>query len=364
MNSTLFQNTPTPRMRDSNLELFRIIVMLLIVTHHYVVNSGLMQVMEEKPLSNGSIFLYLMGMWGKTGINCFVLITGYFMCKSNITIRKFLKLLLEIEFYYVTIYLIFVISGYEIFSIKGCFKSILPITSVSNDFASCFLIFYLFIPFLNILINHLSKKQHQLLISLCLFTYTILGSLPKINVTMNYVSWFCVLYIISSYLRIYGLPIKDSRWKLLTILSVICSILSVLAILCINDRFHLSVSIHPYRFVSDSNSIFAILTAVCSFMLFKSLKIKNNKIINLISRSTFGVLLIHANSETMRQWLWKDTFNNIGHYHPDTIPFIHLTISVLSIYITCTLIDYLRITHIETPSFKVIDKILKKYDIA
>lgn len=27
--------------RDSNLELYRIIVMLLIVAHHYVVNSGL-----------------------------------------------------------------------------------------------------------------------------------------------------------------------------------------------------------------------------------------------------------------------------------------------------------------------------------
>lgn len=32
--------------RDSNLELFRIITMLLIVAHHYVVNSGLMEVIR------------------------------------------------------------------------------------------------------------------------------------------------------------------------------------------------------------------------------------------------------------------------------------------------------------------------------
>ena len=32
----------TPQKRDSNLELFRIITMLFIVAHHYVVNSGLM----------------------------------------------------------------------------------------------------------------------------------------------------------------------------------------------------------------------------------------------------------------------------------------------------------------------------------
>lgn len=48
--------------RRSNLELYRIIVMLLIVTHHYVVNSGLMDVMSENPASFRSLYLYLIGM--------------------------------------------------------------------------------------------------------------------------------------------------------------------------------------------------------------------------------------------------------------------------------------------------------------
>ena len=74
--------------RSSNLELFRIITMLLIVAHHYVVNSGLTATdgpIFSNLLSWKSIFLLLFGAWGKTGINYFVLITGYFMCKSNIT---------------------------------------------------------------------------------------------------------------------------------------------------------------------------------------------------------------------------------------------------------------------------------------
>ena len=37
--------------RNSNLELYRIIVMLLIVAHHYVVNSGVLDVMYQHPLS-------------------------------------------------------------------------------------------------------------------------------------------------------------------------------------------------------------------------------------------------------------------------------------------------------------------------
>lgn len=70
--------------------------MLFIVSHYYLVNSGLLPVIENftppgNELSLKVCFFYLFGMWGKTGINCFVLITGYFMCKSQITLRKFLK---------------------------------------------------------------------------------------------------------------------------------------------------------------------------------------------------------------------------------------------------------------------------------
>ena len=38
------------KVRDSNLELFRIVTMLLIVAHHYVVNSGLLlPIIENYP---------------------------------------------------------------------------------------------------------------------------------------------------------------------------------------------------------------------------------------------------------------------------------------------------------------------------
>ena len=197
--------------RESNLELYRIIIMLLIVAHHYVVNSGLMDLMYENPLSDKSIFLFLFGMWGKTGINCFVLITGYFMCTSTISLGKFLKLMLELLFYNIVIYACFLLSGYESFSIVGCLKSLLPIPSVSDGFTSCFLLFYLFIPFLNILIRNMTEKQHLLLIGLLLFVYTILAQIPMIKVTMNYITWFIVLYFIASWIRLYPRKIFSSK---------------------------------------------------------------------------------------------------------------------------------------------------------
>ena len=102
------------KQRSSNLELYRIICMLMIVAHHFVVNSGLTAdggILDMYPNSANTIFLRLFGAWGKTGINCFMLITGYFMCTSKITFRKYLKLLLQVYFYKLLFFAIFLGFG-------------------------------------------------------------------------------------------------------------------------------------------------------------------------------------------------------------------------------------------------------------
>jgi peptidoglycan/LPS O-acetylase OafA/YrhL len=81
--SSTDNNNSKKKLRNSNLELYRIISMMMIVAHHYVVNSGLTG--EGGPLltdftSGKSLFLSVFGAWGKTGINCFLMITGYYMC--------------------------------------------------------------------------------------------------------------------------------------------------------------------------------------------------------------------------------------------------------------------------------------------
>ena len=85
--------------RDSSIELFRIVTMMVIVAHHYIVNSGVIdQITQQNATSGNALFALLFGWGGKTGINCFVLITGYFMCASQATVRKFVKLLFEVLF--------------------------------------------------------------------------------------------------------------------------------------------------------------------------------------------------------------------------------------------------------------------------
>ena len=99
----------TTQGRNSNLELLRIILMLLIVAHHFVVNSGITEVYDLKGSPVNTLFLELWGMWGKTAINVFVLISGYFMCTSKLTWKRFLKIVMEVKFYHIVMFSILLV---------------------------------------------------------------------------------------------------------------------------------------------------------------------------------------------------------------------------------------------------------------
>ena len=334
--------------RSSNLELFRIVCMLMIVAHHYVVNSGLTaegSPMMSEPTAIKSVFLFLFGAWGKTGINCFLMITGYFMCTSKITLRKFIKLIGQIYLYKLLLYPILLMAGYETLSIVRIVKVLMPTWGFNQNFVGCFIGFWLTIPFLNILVQNINKRQHELLVILLIVIYTLLGSIPSFLVTFNYVTWFGIIYFIASYIRLYPNSLFDrkSLWGWMTLIALVLAIVCIMGILLVLGKAY-----YAFLFVSDSNKFFAVVIAICSFLWFKNMNIRYSKIINAFGAGTFGVLLIHANSDAMRTWLWKDTVDVVGHY---SLPFGYLILFsfcvILTIFIVCNLIDQLRIATIE-----------------
>ena len=345
--------------RQSNLELYRIISMLMIVAHHYVANSGIFSAgggVLANPISANSVYLALFGAWGKIGINCFLMITGYFMCTAQITFRKFLKFLLQIYLYKLLVFVVLLFAGYESVSLSRIVKLILPLRGFSsNDFISCYLAFWVTIPFYNILVHHLTKRQHVLLIMLSLCFFTVLASLPHFDVPLNYITWFGIIFFIASFFRLYPNPIFDnlSLWGWLTVFAFFLVIASVTIGQFLYGEKGMEYS---YFLVRDSNKILAVFFAVCSFLWFKNMNIKYSKVINAFGAGTFGVLLIHANSDAMRTWLWKDTVDCVGHFSLPLGSLVLYSVSVvLTVFVVCNLIDQLRIATIEKWFFRWYD---------
>ena len=52
------------KVRDSNIEALRIILMLIIVAHHYIVNSGVIDSVNQFVLRNGGgVLLFSPDLW-------------------------------------------------------------------------------------------------------------------------------------------------------------------------------------------------------------------------------------------------------------------------------------------------------------
>lgn len=327
--------------------------MLLIIAHHFVVNSNLWSALKESPITFNTYFLYMLSAWGKPAIDGFMLITGFFMCKQNITVKKYAKLLFQILFYNIIIGCIFVTVGKIDLSFKSIYMMLMPYTNVGRGFVGCFILFYLFIPFLNKLVNCISQKEHLALIVLCLFMYSFLEMAPTTEYEMNYVSWFCVTFFVGAYIRFYSLPKEDNTalWASVSTFLFLLGLASVV-VGVYTGKFTL-------YFLGEANRLLAIAIAVSTFMTFKSINIGSIMWINVISASTFGVLLIHANSGAMRQWLWNETVKASDCLASEYCVLYAIS-CVIVVFCVCSAIDIIRKKLVEEPMFQLIEKLKNK----
>lgn len=331
--------------RQSNLELMRIVLMLVIIAHHYVVNSGVMGVLV--PGTPNAIFLQLWSAWGKAAINAFVLITGYFMCTSRLTWIKVLKLWLEIKFYRIAIFAIMVALGYEALTFSSVTRVLFNLAlAVNAGFTASFMVFYLLIPLLNRVLDGINRLQLDRLLAMLLGIYVLAVTFLK-STAFTEVGWYAVLYLLAARFRLFPSAWTESArlGRCLLIASVAAGWLSMLALQAVgaaNSRY----------FIEDSSKIVAFAAGVSCFLFFKNIRIPHSRVINTLASAAFGVLCIHASSDAMRHVLWNVLLDVPAAYGlPFPLLVLHAIGSAFGIYLVCAAIDLVRQAVLERPLF-------------
>lgn len=286
------------------------------------------------------------------------------MCKSSIKVMQWVKLLCEIEFYNIVIFIIFYIAGIQPFSLKAIIKCIIPFYTLGTEFISSYLVFFWFIPFINLLLKQLDKNDHLRLILLCFISDSVFQTVIRVPDAFTYVGLFMYVYLIGAYIRRYRdgdyekTNVEDSllltgsaKWAFGMLL------ISWTGILCGLIVFKFTGHKIIYMFTGQSNRILAIATAVCSFAFFINVNIKQSKLINMVAKSVFGVLLIHANNLTMIDFVWKKLFRSQWAFENLESAFIvHAFVTVIVIFSVCSVIDIFRIRFLEKPIFQCFNK--------
>ncbi|MBE5936008.1 MAG: acyltransferase [Lachnospiraceae bacterium] len=355
----MLYNPKDVKVRDSSIELLRIISMIMIVFHHFAVHGGF----EWKESYTGiSRFWHnFITMGGKIGVNVFILISGYYLINSkanSVDIKRVIKFWGQVFFYSVIIFTVFGALGVVDVGAKSIIKACFPITFLQWGFASTYFVLYLLHPFLNKFLHSMDKGMYQKFIILIVVCRSIIPTITTVLFETNLLLWFIILYSIAGYIRLY-VSNNEHSVKYYVIFLIFCSIVtyySTIVYIILGSRWDFFASNVTYFYGEEK--ITTLLISVSLLMIFVTLKMKYNKWINIIASATFGVFLIHDNN-IIRPLLWGKLFNN-ARYQESALIIPYSIMAVAVVYIVCTLIDLLRQQIIEKPVMKIVDCNLNK----
>ncbi len=280
------------KVRDSNIELLRILTICGVVMLHYNAYEAFPRVEQG---SVNFFILYALEALFICSVNLFVLISGYFSCLSGKRkVIKPLELLVQVMAFGLLKYLVPCVLGMRAWSFSSLVAFLIP----NNYFVFLYLTLYLLSPYINKATGNLSKKQFGFLVGMCLalfsvwptfldVVYQITGkSFPGMYTTNTGGSQngyslinFALMYLIGAYLRRFDIGKKvKMRYLFLAFLG------------CIGVIFGWQMVLERSA-TSYANPV-VILSGVFIFLLFRRISIQS-KIINSLAKATFTCFLFH-----------------------------------------------------------------------
>lgn len=340
--------------RSSNIELLRIISMFLIVLHHYCVNSGLLELIDPRNLTGNMVLIQFMSFGGKVGVNIFFIISGFFMINSTMKWSKVAQLIFQIFSINILVCIFLSALGYR-YGFRNYLHLIPIVFSVPSSFISNYLVIYILAPIINKSLHALNRNEFNYLL-IVLLTYFCLLQTFLFQNTWHYMGWAFSMYCVGAYISKYKMTKLNWHFGWISLGLIVLTWGAILIFDYITIKIdRLPNAIWTYA-IYDANKITVFTIGLSIFMYFAKLQIKCYKTINCIGGGiAFGVLLWHANNDLMRQWLWTDFLKNTSYFANDYL-WLHCLISVISVYVVCTILEIIRHHLIEKPIFNRINK--------
>lgn len=345
--------------RSANIELLRIVAMMMVVIMHFLRESASLPAGEAMLLNadlttNNLVATFLEGFC-IVAVNAYVLISGYFGMESIWRPLKAIRFLCQIWFYALLIPLVLKCFGVPVLADKegiyGLLQYLLPIGTEHYWFATSYFYLLLMMPLLNLGIKAMDRKQFTiLLVGLLLFFCGIKSICPLPLATDHYgydLVWFICVYLVGAWLRSFGddalVYMKKKALLIYVGSSLLISVITAV-LYCLTGHFSglAYYATVPFHY----NFILCLLGAVGLFFVFRNWSIKEGKtaeIIRKIGKYCFGVYLFHEHLDIRYQWypFLKRYSNPLGK-EGLLMLFVELLFSLVVIFIIGIGIDFTR----------------------
>ena len=368
------------KLRESNMELLRILSMVLIIVAHITLHAFDQQLSNNIVYGAGVYFnrfafykrlglIQIFGVSGQIGNIIFVLIAGYFLVnKKKINLTKSITKLIS-QMIFATLLLVILSCAYQIIIDKS-FRGLVT-TEIFNNLW-WFVGYYIIIIicgdlFLNKYLSKMDKKSYLLflLIMLSLASLNFPGAtLDGLSSNLRKLVFGLFVYSLGGYVRKYKL------FKNIKSIIFVLMIFLMLGLIYLDYYNYITTNINTALFNNSNNfiqsfidknqySIEILVIGICLFELFSRLTIKNNKIINYIASATFMIYLTHETPFTFEIWRKKDW---IGLYYNNIFEFFGLYIKWIVICLIFGFVAYVIYSYLMKlfSSVKIKKIVLKK----
>ena len=333
---------PGKTTRSSNLELLRILCMLLIIGDHLTGQSGI----ADYTTLPSSFAFCLIGCGSRIACSVFVLIGGWFLCEQPYKTRRPLSLWLSLWLYTVPVTLLCKLAGLDV-SWGALRWAAFPASTRQLWFISDYLLLLLCVPLLNHLLRGLSRPAHRGLLAVPLIVYpTLFGE----NGAVSDTAWmFLYEYLLIAYLRRWPdnrlahlLQHRAAALGLGLGLPLLNTILrAVLETRGLTDGKAFQYMAY-YR--TALGALPNLLAALALFYLFRGLDLGCVRWVNALAGTTLGVYILHQ-VPAFRGFLWNSLLQAEAHHGSVG----YTLLAILAVFLGCAAVDALRTALVMRP---------------
>lgn len=303
------------KMRDSRIELLRIVLMWTVMAHHFVVHNA-----DSVSVFPGSFTKFFYNIFfypiGRTAVGCFVAITIWFVAgKAGYSIKQAVKQIASIEgtvlFYSIALGFFFMLRGDIQVSPTNLIDIFAPIlTGSSWWFITVYAWLVFLLPFLIPALHALDQKLHLYLSIFLVCAFGFLRYVPLFWIPIDgLLVDFIIICVLVCYIRWY----VDLSTVNIRLLVAYCIASFAGVAISFYGQFHFdgllgSTFANLYNgFFGSLASIFSLVIAISVLLIDFKMPHFSSRFVNAIAKLCFATYLI-SDYGPIQSWLWSSLF--------------------------------------------------------
>lgn len=325
------------KQRESNIELLRILCMIMILAiHANFFSTGPLTIAEANSEPTTSILRSFAHALCACAVNTFVMISGHFGIRFRT--KGITSFLFQCLFFSIGIYSVMLILNLADFTKIDIATSLMLFKQADNYwFVWSYIILYILSPVINTFCEETTKNEFKRTLILFFILQCIIDFTPSNNFFQQGFSplSFIGLYMIAYYFKRFGINIKKSTSLFIFGLCVIINTLFEYSL----KRFGIENGIINHISSGYTNPI-TIIQSISLLTFFSKLRIQS-KSINWIAASCFAVYLFHMHFCIVDHYI--ELAKGIYDKYYGFKYILHISTLILIFFVIPILIDKIRI---------------------